>query len=111
MGRQNSPCEASGGIAGGLLLPRTVQKSTAPPDRKGPSYLRMAVSAASAVAHFVGSGMRTVSGGTLQDRTKRCGSCSYHTGLRCRVCGCFTKLKTRLPHEECPLGEWPAVPP
>ena len=44
--------EASGGIAGGLLLPRTVQKSTAPPDRKGPSYLRMAVSAASRRSPF-----------------------------------------------------------
>ena len=103
--------EASGGIGGALRLPRTAQSTATLRDGKGPGYLRMAVAAASAVAHFVGSGMRTVSGGTLQDRTKRCGSCSYHTGLRRRVCGCFTKLKTRLPHEECPLGEWRAVPP
>jgi len=98
--------EASGGIAGGRLLPRAAQKGPTRPDRKGPGCLRMAVSAARAVAHFVGSGMKTVSSETFQDRIKRCGQCGYHTGLRCRVCGCFTNLKARLPHEECPLGEW-----
>ena len=29
----------------------------------------------------------------------------------CRVCGCFTNLKLRLPHEECLLGRWAGVGP
>ncbi len=27
--------------------------------------------------------------------------------LRCRLCGCFTNVKARLDHEECPIGKWP----
>jgi hypothetical protein len=30
------------------------------------------------------------------------------TGLRCRICGCFTAAKARLDHERCPAGKWPA---
>ena len=80
-----------------------------PIDRAGPGCLQMAISAARAISRFVGSGFKTVTMETLEERTRRCARCKYHTGLRCRVCGCFTNLKTRLPHEECPLGEWSSV--
>jgi hypothetical protein len=41
-------------------------------------------------------------------RLQTCAGCEYHTGLRCRVCGCFTGAKAALAHEECPVGKWPA---
>lgn len=77
--------------------------------RQGPStpgYLRMAISAAGALAKFVGSGLKTVSPATLRDRRQRCAVCVHSTALRCRVCGCFIELKARLPEEDCPLGRW-----
>jgi tetratricopeptide (TPR) repeat protein len=72
----------------------------------GPGYLRMAISAAAAFGRFVGSGFKTVPHQTFEHRLRCCGQCEYYTGLRCRVCGCFTNLKARLPHEDCPLDRW-----
>jgi hypothetical protein len=71
-------------------------------------WLRMATSAATASAKFVGSGLKVVSSETRQRRLRVCASCEHHTGMRCRVCGCFTSAKTWLPHEACPIGRWPA---
>jgi tetratricopeptide (TPR) repeat protein len=71
------------------------------------SVLQMALSATKAMAKFVGTGFKTVQPGMLQQRLRTCGACEHHTGLRCRLCGCFTAMKARLPHEVCPLGKWP----
>jgi tetratricopeptide (TPR) repeat protein len=84
--------------------------SPAAPNQTGPSYLRMAISAAQALGQFVGSGLKTVPAETTRARLQRCGACSHYTGMRCRVCGCFVHLKARLPHEDCPLGLWPKLP-
>ncbi len=75
---------------------------------QGPGLLRMALSLAKSMARYVGSGMRTVPAEVSARRLKTCADCPHHTGNRCRLCGCFTKLKTQLPHERCPLGRWPA---
>jgi hypothetical protein len=88
---------------------RSSAGSGAPQVSVNPSYLRMAISAAKALTHFVGSGMKTVSTETFSQRLKQCGACQHHTGLRCRVCGCFTNVKARLPHEQCPISQWPAI--
>lgn len=81
----------------------------APPKEpaRGPGLLRMAMSAVTSLARFVASGAKTVSPLVHQRRLEVCAPCEQHTGLRCRVCGCFTDLKARLPHERCPLGKWP----
>jgi hypothetical protein len=68
----------------------------------------MALSAAKALTRFVGSGLKVVPAAVQEQRLVTCAGCPHHTGLRCRVCGCFTALKTRLPSEACPLGQWPA---
>jgi tetratricopeptide (TPR) repeat protein len=73
---------------------------------QGPGLLRMAVSATKSMAKFIGSGFKTASPQTLQQRLQTCAACEHHTGLRCRLCGCFTTAKARLAHEECPLGKW-----
>jgi tetratricopeptide (TPR) repeat protein len=74
----------------------------------GPGLLRRAFSAAKAMAAFLGSGLRTVGPAACRARLRACAACAHHTGLRCRVCGCFTTAKARLAHEDCPLGRWPA---
>ena len=73
----------------------------------GPGWLRMAFSAAKSMTRFVGSGLKTVSSATYRKRLRTCAPCEHHTGLRCKVCGCFTKAKAWMPHEDCPIGKWP----
>jgi len=41
-------------------------------------------------------------------RLEMCRGCENWTGNTCRVCGCFTALKVRLPAEACPIGKWTA---
>ena len=60
-----------------------------------------------AAARFVGGGMRTVPAETRRVRLATCEACEHHTGTRCRLCGCFTAVKTQLPHERCPVAKWP----
>jgi len=59
------------------------------------------------VAKFVSSGFKTASAATLEKRLGTCATCEHHTGIRCRLCGCFTGVKARMPHEHCPIGKWP----
>lgn len=72
----------------------------------GPGLLRQAVSAAAAAARYLATGLRTVPPVVLGRRLRTCAACAHHTGLRCRLCGCFTNAKARLPHERCPAGKW-----
>jgi tetratricopeptide (TPR) repeat protein len=74
--------------------------------QRGSSVLRMALSAAAALTKHLTSGMKRVSSATRQKRLAVCGECPHHTGVRCRICGCYTSIKTWLPHESCPLGNW-----
>jgi tetratricopeptide (TPR) repeat protein len=92
------PPGASGAVA--------VQAPPTAPASSGPGLLRMAVTAARSMAKFLGSGLKTVPPEVHRERARLCATCEHHTGLRCRVCGCFTEAKTRLPHEACPLGRW-----
>ncbi len=78
----------------------------AAPAPREAGWLRKAVSAARALAQYVGSGMKTVCPEERQRRLELCTGCEHHTGVRCRLCGCFTQVKTWLPHEVCPLGKW-----
>jgi tetratricopeptide (TPR) repeat protein len=75
---------------------------------EGPGLLRMALTAARSMMKFVGSGMKITPPHILQQRVRTCAACEHHTGLRCRLCGCFTHAKARFEHEECPIGKWPA---
>jgi hypothetical protein len=66
----------------------------------------MAISASKAMAKFIGSGMVTASPEIRDWRLSTCRGCEHHTGIHCRVCGCFTDVKTRLGNEDCPIGRW-----
>jgi tetratricopeptide (TPR) repeat protein len=76
---------------------------------QGPGLLRMVLTAAKAAEQFVRSGFQTVATPIYQQRLQVCASCEYHTGIRCRLCGCFTAAKAKLPHEDCPVGKWPKI--
>jgi hypothetical protein len=40
------------------------------------------------------------------ERLGICQQCPEWTGTKCKICGCFTKLKVKIPEEKCPLGKW-----
>jgi tetratricopeptide (TPR) repeat protein len=73
----------------------------------GPGLLRVGLSAARSVTRFLASGMKLTDAVALQARLRACADCEHHTGLRCKVCGCFTNVKTRMAVEKCPAGKWP----
>jgi tetratricopeptide (TPR) repeat protein len=72
-----------------------------------PGLLRMALDATEAMIRFVGSGFKTAPEAIYRERLQICSTCTHHTGLRCRICGCFTGVKAKLQHEACPAGRWP----
>ena len=77
-------------------------------DPASPGFLQMAANAANSLSKFLGSGMKVSSPEVAKERIAVCNTCEYHTGLRCRVCGCFTAAKVRMQPEVCPLGKWPS---
>jgi tetratricopeptide (TPR) repeat protein len=103
-----APGAAGPAVPGSFVVSASAAPADAPPGRKGPGILRMALSAARSMSHYVASGMKAVPSDIHRRRLEVCGGCDQHTGLRCRVCGCFTNVKAWLPHESCPLGKWQA---
>jgi hypothetical protein len=89
-----------------LWIDPPVPQAGPPPQAGSPGLLSMAFSAARSMAKFLGSGLKTVTPEVHQKRVQTCASCEHHTGVRCRLCGCFTNVKTRMAHEECPIGKW-----
>jgi tetratricopeptide (TPR) repeat protein len=76
--------------------------------KAGPSLLRMAISSVKSLATYLASGLKTVAPVIHQKRVETCATCEHHTGLRCKLCGCFTNTKAWLPHERCPIDKWPS---
>jgi tetratricopeptide (TPR) repeat protein len=88
--------------------PAQAQGPGAAKPNSGPGLLRMAMSATKAMATFVGSGMKTTPIDIQAKRSQTCATCEHHTGMRCKICGCFTHVKIKMAHEDCPIGKWPA---
>ncbi|WP_422923985.1 DUF6171 family protein [Singulisphaera sp. PoT] len=102
------PSLSSGGFSS---RPTFVGAAAAPapgPTVEGPGLLRMAITAAKAMVTFVGSGFKTATAELYRERLATCATCEFHTGVRCRVCGCITAAKARLLHERCPANRWTA---
>ncbi len=96
------------GAMAAVPAPAAAKAPSSPPQgTTGPGLLRMALSAARSAGQFAGSGFKTTPTELQRRRIETCTSCEYHTGVRCKVCGCFTAAKSRLLHESCPLGKWP----
>lgn len=49
------------------------------------------------------------------ERLASCGECRHQVqtfGIkRCKLCGCFLELKTRVLSESCPIARWPSAAP
>ncbi|MGO9919589.1 MAG: tetratricopeptide repeat protein [Isosphaeraceae bacterium] len=103
-----SPHSYLGGSLVANAMAQQPAKSGAAQAKSGPGLLRMAMSATKAMANFVGSGFKTATPEIQRQRLQTCAACEHHTGLRCQICGCFTNVKSRLLHEDCPIGKWPA---
>ena len=64
------------------------------------------------IKHYALGAAKAVKAMTLPEteqsnaRLDICKTCDQWTGTRCKICGCFTKLKVRIPEEKCPLGKW-----
>ena len=108
-GVSTSPQSYLGGaiVASVMARPGQAQGPSASQANSGPGLLRMAMSATKAMATFVGSGMKTTPADIQQKRMQTCATCEHHTGMRCKICGCFTHVKIKMVHEDCPIGKWP----
>lgn len=44
----------------------------------------------------------------IESRLNLCQACEHfkQNGSRCKLCGCFMKLKTELEKAKCPIGKW-----
>ena len=73
-----------------------------------PGVLGMAASFATSMAKFAAGGFKTVDPGVHRVRVEQCGPCEHRRESRCQLCGCFIDKKAWLPHEDCPIGRWPA---
>jgi tetratricopeptide (TPR) repeat protein len=103
-----SPLDYLGGsIVASVMANQSSEGPQAGGKAEGPGLLRMAMSATRAMANFIGSGMKTTPPDVQQKRLDTCAACEHHTGLRCKICGCFTNVKSRMLHEDCPIGKWP----
>tara|TARA_R110000868_G_scaffold129251_1_gene337827 strand:- start:129 stop:1103 length:975 start_codon:yes stop_codon:yes gene_type:complete len=62
--------------------------------------------------HFAKGAVKAVKAMTLPEteeskaRLAVCMGCDKWTGTSCKVCGCFVKLKVKIPQEKCPEGKW-----
>jgi tetratricopeptide (TPR) repeat protein len=97
-----------GSIVASVMAGHDSAESASAKGTGGPGLLRMALSATRAMAGFVGSGFKTTPAEIQRKRLETCATCEHHTGLRCKICGCFTNVKSRMLHEDCPIGKWPA---
>ncbi len=97
-----------GSLMAGVMAGPPSGQSTTPKSTNGPGLLRMALSATKSMAQFAGSGFKTTSPEVQRQRLQTCASCEHHTGLRCKICGCFTSAKSKILHESCPISKWPA---
>jgi hypothetical protein len=65
--------------------------------------------AAVAEASALIAGTPRVSDEEASRRLEICRSCTphfRHSDARCSLCGCYSKYKTRLRSQHCPLGKW-----
>lgn len=64
-----------------------------------------------AVADHVRTGAKTTTGELQRQRVAICETCpdmgtSGVWANRCKVCGCFMKVKASWAEQKCPLGKW-----
>ncbi|SIO36789.1 Tetratricopeptide repeat-containing protein [Singulisphaera sp. GP187] len=101
-----APALKGGGVFDASVITTYSQLPSQGSTAAGPGLLRMALTATKAAVAFAGSGFKTVPLEIYRARLATCSQCEMFTGVRCRVCGCISAAKARLPHEDCPAGKW-----
>lgn len=43
---------------------------------------------------------------SYKERLSICNSCDDFDGTKCKVCGCFMKVKAAIPMSDCPKKKW-----
>jgi hypothetical protein len=72
------------------------------------SLLAAAASFAGSMTKFAASGFKRVDENCHGVRVGQCEPCEYRQKTQCTLCRCFIDKKAWLPHEDCPIGRWPA---
>lgn len=73
-----------------------------------PSKLKQLVTAAAAIARFIGDGAKTTSEAENERRSDICSKCPLNSHGICNGCGCLLSAKTAMRLEECPAKKWHA---
>ena len=60
------------------------------------------------MTRFAASGFKTVDAPLHALRVAQCQSCEHRRDSQCALCRCYVDKKAWLPHEDCPIGRWPA---
>jgi tetratricopeptide (TPR) repeat protein len=102
------PADYLGGSLVASVVAGQAPAQAGPQRTTGPGLLRMALSATKSMTQFAGSGFKMSPPEVRRRRLETCANCEHHTGMRCKICGCFTAAKSRLLHESCPIGKWPS---
>lgn len=73
---------------------------------KTPTVADQIKSASKAALRYARSGGKLVNDEIYQTRIGICRACEFLHGGRCSRCGCFMRLKAKLPAEKCRVGKW-----
>lgn len=73
-----------------------------------PPLVQQALSAARAAARHAASGLAVVDDQEQARRLAVCTACEHYDAAqaRCRRCGCYARLKSRIATQDCPEGRW-----
>jgi hypothetical protein len=72
-----------------------------------PNTINLLKNAGTAVSRWLQAGAKNVSSKEREERMSVCQRCAHLMPMnRCRLCGCFVKLKTWMATETCPEGKW-----
>jgi len=72
------------------------------------SFAGSAADFAASMERFAASGFKTVDAGLHELRMAQCRTCEHRRNAQCALCRCYIDKKAWLPHEDCPIGRWPA---
>ncbi len=84
----------------------SVEKASCCPGEK-PTLGTMAASLAAATQAWAKKGFKLVDEEEHQRRLALCRPCEFiYDGGRCRKCGCFMEVKSKLAGMKCPVDKW-----
>ena len=65
-----------------------------------------ALTFANVVVHAANTGEILAEKSVIEKRISICNVCTYKSGIRCQLCGCFLTPKAGLKASSCPIKKW-----